>query len=185
MDTGSETAPPDALDALEGVERSIEAAWEDERRQHPEEDAGVTARRIVADPTLHPWRLVDAALTHLDCPDCGTPLGSGRRGCEACDLADGYRFAAHEPDRPGAPPGNEHAIRVSSAVLRAPHRYPAWTVEGNKLLLPLFVAGEMPARRDQEILLDAARRGVPVTAVGVRTFRELAARAETALRDRA
>lgn len=162
------------------VERSIQAAWEHERTQHPDEDEAATARRIVDEPGEHPWRLVDAALLRLRCEACGTALGSGAMGCAACDLAHGFRFAAREPDRPGVPPGNEHAIRVSAAVLRAPHRHPAWAVESNRVHLPLFLAGDMPTRRQQEVMLTARDRGVTVEAAGARSFAELAARAASA-----
>ncbi len=168
-------------DALAEVERSIDAAWEAERLAHPDEDDETTANRVLADPSAHPWRLVDAALARLSCPDCGSELGAGR-GCASCDLADGFRFAAREPDRPDVPPGHEHAIRVSTAVLRAPDRYPAWAVEANRIYLPLFLAGEMPTRRAQEAMLEAAREGVRVDTAGVATFAELAARAAAARR---
>lgn len=169
--------PPDALTA---VERSIQEAWEDERRMHPDEDDVTMAQRIVADPSHHLWRLVDAALMRLRCDDCGSELGAGPVGCGPCDLAHGFRLAAREPDRPGVPPGNEHAIRVPTAVLRAPHRYPDWAVEANRIHLPLFLAGEMPTRREQEAMVAARRRGAHVDVTGVRSFGELAARAEAA-----
>lgn len=177
-----EAAEP--LDALAAVERSIEAAWEAERAQHPDEDDAATARRVVDDPSLHPWRLVDAALLRLPCNACGEALGMGPVGCGPCDLAHGFRFAAREPDRPGVPPGNEHAIRVSAAIQRAPHRYPAWTVAGNRLRLPLFLAGDMPTRREQEVMVAARRRGSAPDEQGAATFSELAARAAASGRRR-
>jgi hypothetical protein len=113
-------------------------------------------------------------MERLRCPDCGEDLGAGSRGCASCDSADGYRFAAQEPDRAGVPPGNEHAIRVSSTILRLPHRYPAWVVRGNELMLPLFMDGQMP-RREQKQQLDRVLRtlaaGPLIESVG--TFDEM------------
>lgn len=171
-------------DALEQVAASIESAW----AQHREAPSGLSdeaaARRIVAEPNLHPWRLVDAALDRLRCSDCGEVLGRGPRGCAPCDLADGFRFGAREPDRPGVPAGNEHAVRVSTAVLRSPRRHPAWAVEANRAHLPLFLAGQMPTRAQQEAMLAASRAGVAVNTAGARSFEELAARALGALASR-
>ena len=176
--------PGHPADALDQVEASIEAAWARSR------DAGgglsdeSAARRIVADPHLHPWRLVDAALDRLRCPDCGDALGRGPRGCGPCDLADGFRFAAREPDLPGVPAGNEHAVRVSTAVLRSPRRHPAWAVAANRAHLPLFLAGLMPTRAEQEAVVAAARAGVLVDDAGDETFAALAVRASDALANR-
>lgn len=177
-------APAEPLDALAAVERSIEAAWEAERAQHPDEDDAATARRIADDPSQHPWRLVDAALMRLRCDACGEALGAGAVGCAPCDLAHGFRFAAREPDRAGVAPGNEHAIRVSAAIQRLPHRYPAWAVAGNRLRLPLFLAGDMPTRREQELMVAARRRGAAAVEQGAATFSEMAARAAASARRR-
>ncbi len=166
------------------MEASIEAAWVHDREARGDLQDEVAARGIVAEPHLHPWRLVDAALDRMRCPDCGDALGRGPRGCGPCDLADGFRFAAREPDRPGVPAGNEHALRVSTAVLRSPRRYPAWAVKANRDHLRLFLAGQMPTRAQQEAMLAAARAGVLVDAAGVDTFGALAARASDALANR-
>jgi hypothetical protein len=148
--TGLPTAPPARTrDALETLHEERDEAWRLHIRDIPDPHGEAIARAILDDPSRHLWRLVDAAMERLRCPDCGQEFGAGRRGCDACDRADGYRFAALEPDRPGVPPGNEHAIRVSSVVLRMPHRYPAEAVRGNELMLPLFMDGQMP-RREQK-----------------------------------
>ncbi|MFY7068179.1 hypothetical protein ACOQFV_20170 [Nocardiopsis changdeensis] len=100
---------------------------------------------LVADaPDRFEWRVVDAALDLLACPDCGAPLGSGERGCGPCDLADGNRYAAREVDRPAVAPRNEHAVRVAWTVARHPHRYGPRAVCGMELSLPEVYAGRMP-----------------------------------------
>jgi hypothetical protein len=145
--------PTRTLDALETLDGERAEAWRRHVGDAPDHDNEAIARAILQDPSRHAWRLVDAAMERLPCRDCGQELGAGRRGCAPCDSADGYRFAAQEPDRPGVPPGNEHAIRVSSTILRIPRRYPAEAVRGNELMLPLFMVGEMP-RREQKLRLD-------------------------------
>ncbi|NUS00717.1 MAG: hypothetical protein HOV67_36320, partial [Kribbellaceae bacterium] len=45
---------------------------------------------------------------------------------------------------PGVPPGNEHAIRVSSAVARTRHRYTPRARAGYELLLPDLLDGVLP-----------------------------------------
>jgi hypothetical protein len=101
------------------VNASIEAAWADHARAAAETDERAIARAVFAEPNRFDWRLLDAALDHLRCDECGARLGSGPRGCPECDFADGYRFSGRETNRPGVPQGNEHAIRVSFAVLRS------------------------------------------------------------------
>jgi hypothetical protein len=167
--------------ALIEIERSIDTAWVQARQDSPVRSDEEAARLVLADPSRHPWRLVDAALDRLRCPDCDAKLGSGIRGCPSCDLADGFRFTGRESDRDGVPPGNEHAIRVSTAVLRAPRRYPTWAVRANEIHLPLFVEGQMPTRREQEAMLAGWQRGVTFDVAGARTFSELAARANAEL----
>ena len=163
--------------AMEAVEASITDAWSRLRESGGLGRDEDLARVVLDAPGDHDWRLVDAALDHLQCAACASSLGGGRRGCPACDLADGYRFAGREPDRPGVVPGNEHALRVSTAVLRAPHRYPERIVRGNELFMPLFLDGEMPTRRQQELFLAASRRGLrdDPQLEEARTFAELVA----------
>ena len=166
-----------ATAALAIVNASIAASWADHARTSPETDDRAIARAIFAEPSGWEWRLVDAALDHIRCDECGARLGSGPRGCPECDFADGHRFAGRETNPPGALPGNEHAIRVSSAVLRAPRRYPVSAVRGNELFLPLFLAGDMPTREEQERFEAAVKRGLPpgVDLSVAQTFAQLVA----------
>jgi hypothetical protein len=161
------------------IERSIEAAWVQYRAGRPGEPEEDVARYVLEDSSRHLWRLVDAASDRLVCEACDGVLGSGPRGCGPCDLADGFRFAAQEPDRDWVPRGNEHAIRVSSAVLRSPHRYPDWAVRSNEASLPLFLAGDMPTRRQQQTMVAAWRNGWELIDLGeVKTFSDLVARSQ-------
>ncbi|WP_116246984.1 hypothetical protein [Nocardiopsis sp. FIRDI 009] len=138
----------DLARTMNAIGAEVEAAWTDLCRawdvapDTPEERD--LARMVSEEPHRFPWRVVDAALDRQTCPECARPLGSGVRGCGPCDLADGFRYAAQEPDRPGVPPGNEHAVRVAWAVSRAPHRHSARAVCGFELWLPDVYAGELP-----------------------------------------
>ena len=69
-----------------------------------------------------------------------------------CDLADGFRFAASEVDRPAVPPRNEHAIRVASAVARTRDRYSPRARVGYELLLPDLIDGVLPSTPQAQAL---------------------------------
>ncbi|GAA1159165.1 hypothetical protein GCM10009630_66620 [Kribbella jejuensis] len=131
---------------MQQVEDSIDAAWDSFRAASgvPQEQAHELAEIVVQDTSEFDWRVVDGALKQLSCPECGVQLGAGVLGCPSCDRANGYRFAARETDRPGVPPGNEHAIRVSSAVARTRHRYTPRARAGYELLLPDLLDGALP-----------------------------------------
>ena len=130
--------------AVAGVEAEMGAAWAGLQAEFPGVDDAELAELVLHDPSEHPWRLVDAALARTTCVDCGSQLGAGLRGCVPCDLADGFRFAAREVDRPGVPPGNEHAIRVAWAVARTRDRYSPRARVGYELLLPDLIEGALP-----------------------------------------
>ncbi|MBB5131810.1 hypothetical protein HNP84_001523 [Thermocatellispora tengchongensis] len=125
----------------------------------PAEEEVELARMVADEPDRHPWRVVDAALDLLGCAECGGPLGRGPLGCGPCQLADGFRYSAIEIDRPGVPPGNEHAIRVGFSVLRAPHRQSAATVLGWRLNLPHLMAGRLPTTAQAQALRARINRG--------------------------
>lgn len=148
------------------IETDLDAAWAralaesgveaggTARGAFPDADEGVFAEAVAADPSGVPWRVFDAALSRVRCAACGTALGSGPAGCGPCDLAHGNRFAAAEPDRAGVPPGNEHAIRVATAVVRVPHRFPPHMPPRSAYGLPHFIAGHLPSRATQLAVLD-------------------------------
>jgi len=114
--------PARTLAALEVLRRERDEAWRIHVGVSLDADHDAVARATLEDPSRHEWRLVDAAMERLLCAACGQELGAGSRGWDPCDIADGFRFAAQEPDRPGVPMGNEHAVRVSSTILRMPRR---------------------------------------------------------------
>lgn len=126
------------------VEQSIDKAWRDLCAEFGTTDEDDLAELVLQNPAEFEWRVVDAALEQLGCDDCGERLGAGPLGCEKCDLANGFRFAAREVDRPNVPPGNEHAIRVASAVARTRHRYLPRARCGYELALPDLLAGKLP-----------------------------------------
>ncbi|MEV4481612.1 hypothetical protein [Micromonospora coxensis] len=102
------------------------------------------ARLVVDDPAGYDWRTVDAALDRLTCPSCGSTLTRGPMSCQTCELHHRMRFGAREVDRPHVPPGNEHGLRVATAVARGRHRYSPRARVGYELVLPDLVAGTLP-----------------------------------------
>ncbi|GAB3838931.1 hypothetical protein [Kribbella italica] len=135
---------PRFLAALQEVEESIDSAWRDFCRAEGSTDEQGLAEIVLQDTSEFGWRVVDGALKQLTCSECGEGLGAGPTGCSKCQLANGFRFAAREVDRPKVPPGNEHAIRVSSAVARTRHRYSPRARAGYEILLPDLLAGVLP-----------------------------------------
>ncbi|WP_405058170.1 hypothetical protein OG474_36275 [Kribbella sp. NBC_01505] len=127
--------------ALQEIEDSIDTAWNTLCA-----DSGVTpgtpeaqelAQIVLQDTSEFGWRVVDGALKQLTCTECGSGLGTGPLGCTACDLANGLRFAAQEV-------GNEHTIRVSSAVARTRTRYTPRARTSYELLLPGLLESKLP-----------------------------------------
>jgi hypothetical protein len=147
---------PRLTTALREVEESIDAAWLGFCRESGVEvgsDEGrELARVVLQDPSEFGWRVVDGAMKQLTCDECGSGLGSGPSGCRACEQANGFRFAAREFDRPGVPPGNEHAIRVASAVARTRDRYTPRARCGYELALPDLLAGTLPTTAQAQAL---------------------------------
>ncbi|GAA3445882.1 hypothetical protein [Planomonospora venezuelensis] len=141
---------PDCTRCLALLDGLVEEGWRGFLRRgfgtaepSPEEEAAI-AGMVAEEPDRHDWRVVDAALDRLACTGCGSRLGRGPRGCPPCDLADGFRYSAVETDRPGVPPGNEHAVRVGVSVLRAPHRQSPHAVLGWRVGLPVLLEGFLP-----------------------------------------
>ncbi|TCC49834.1 hypothetical protein E0H75_16080 [Kribbella capetownensis] len=139
---------PRFITAVQRIEDSIDAAWQrfcadsGVHQSTPEERE--LAEVVLQDTSEFGWRVVDGALKQLTCPECGSGLGAGPAGCTSCDRANGFRFAAREVDRPDVPAGNEHAIRVASAVARTRHRYSPRARAGYELLLPDLLDGVLP-----------------------------------------
>jgi hypothetical protein len=101
------------------------------------------AESVLADEVgRHPWTCTDWAMTLLECSACGAELGTGRRDCVPCTMADERRWAWDHQGHPGAMTGNEHELRVSRAVLRAEHRHRPTTVQSCRLALPFVLVGE-------------------------------------------
>ncbi|MET7282596.1 hypothetical protein ABZS29_30490 [Kribbella sp. NPDC005582] len=134
--------------ALREIEDSLDAAWKTLCAESDVTPGTPEARDLAAvvlqDTSEFDWRVVDGALKQLTCTECGSGLGAGPLGCTACDLANGFRFAARETDRPGAAPNNEHAVRVASAVARTRHRYTPRARAGYEIALPGLLAGQIP-----------------------------------------
>ena len=153
---------PRFVAAIQVVEDSIDAAWTAFCTQSHVAPGTAESRElaevVLQDTSEFDWRVVDGALDQLTCPDCGRTLGSGDTSCTPCNQANGFRFAARETDRPGVPPGNEHAIRVSSAVARTRHRYTPRARAGYELLLPDLLAGALPTTAQAQHAKDRINR---------------------------
>ncbi|MFE6307322.1 hypothetical protein [Nocardiopsis sp. NPDC057823] len=116
------------------------------------------AAMVADEPDRHDWRVVDAALDRLTCADCGERTGRGPLGCAPCDLAHGFRYVAIECDRPGVPPGNEHAVRVNVSVVRRPHVTSANELLLRRLMLPGLLVGLLPTTEEAQRLAAMARQ---------------------------
>ncbi|MEV2242202.1 hypothetical protein [Micromonospora sp. NPDC049891] len=136
------------------IETEIRRAWErlavDLDVDPDSSEAVELAWLVVDDPAAYDWRTVDGALDRLSCPACGARLTRGPAGCETCEFHHRMRFGAREVDRQHVPPGNEHALRVASAVARTRHRYSARARVGYELVLPELVAGALPTTRQAQ-----------------------------------
>ncbi|MED7925344.1 hypothetical protein SMD20_13915 [Nonomuraea sp. LP-02] len=145
------------------VDEIVEEGW----RAFVEREFGTTdppgerliAEMVVDEPDRHPWRVVDAAYDRLTCPECGDRLSRGPAGCAPCDLANGFRYSAVEIDRPGVPPGNEHALRVNVAVTRRPYGISAAEVLLRRLSLPILLDGLLPTTAQAQATKAAANAG--------------------------
>ncbi|GAA2847486.1 hypothetical protein GCM10010517_04550 [Streptosporangium fragile] len=149
---------PECARCAELVDRIVEDGWRGFLRERfgtdalPAQEETAIAEMVADEPDRHDWRVVDGALDRLACGACGAPLGRGPRGCPPCDLADGFRYSAVETDRPGVPPGNEHAIRVGVSVLRAGHRQSPQALLGWRLGLPNLLDGLLPTTAQAQAL---------------------------------
>ncbi|MCA2190316.1 hypothetical protein [Nonomuraea cavernae] len=130
------------------VDELVEAGW---REFVAGEFAGASAAEerdlaemVVDEPDKHLWRVVDAAYDRLTCAECGGRLSRGPAGCTGCDLANGFRYVAIEIDRPGVPPGNEHALRVNVSVVRRPYGISEGELLLRRLSLPVLLEGLLP-----------------------------------------
>ncbi|HEX6682708.1 MAG TPA: hypothetical protein VF062_07935 [Candidatus Limnocylindrales bacterium] len=155
---------PECARCLALVDAVVQDGWRAYvQREFPgasEADEREIAGMVVQEPQRHEWRVYDAACDLLECPECGGRLGRGPVGCHPCGLADGNRYAAIEVDRPGVPPGNEHALRVNVAVVRCrAHALSAPELLGRRALLPMLIAGGLPATAEAQRASALLKRG--------------------------
>jgi hypothetical protein len=134
--------------AVEDIEAGMDQAWAtllEQRAVQPGSREETDLAWLVAErPADHDWRVVDAALDRLACPDCERPLTTGPVRCRTCTHYHGLRFTARELDRPHVQVGNEHTLRVACVVARVRTRYSAHARVGYELHLPLLLAGTVP-----------------------------------------
>ncbi|NRQ34346.1 hypothetical protein HII36_21180 [Nonomuraea sp. NN258] len=135
-------------------------------------DERLIAEMVIDEPDKHPWRVVDAAYDRLTCEECGNRLSRGPAGCAACDRANGFRYAAIEIDRPGVPPGNEHALRVNVSVVRRPSGISASEVLVRRLSLPILLAGRLPTTAQAQATKAMINEGAGEDRVAAFIYRE-------------
>ncbi|MDS1272474.1 hypothetical protein RIF23_19485 [Lipingzhangella sp. LS1_29] len=141
------------------VDTIVEGEWSSflgRCRAGPKDEATFAAL-VTDEPDQHDWRVVDAALDRLRCPECGGPLSRGPVGCASCDRAHGFRYAAIERDQPGAPPRNEHAVRVHVSVVRRPAVTSQRELLVRRLLLPFLLTGVLPSTQEAQRISALAR----------------------------
>ncbi|MEU7934344.1 hypothetical protein [Micromonospora echinofusca] len=174
---------PSLARAIGGIEAELDLAWARLLGEwgvaggSPEETA--LGWLVVDAPEEHDWRVVDAALDRLTCPQCRSTLTRGPAACQRCAYHHEVRFAAREVDRPNVPPGNEHAIRVSFAVARSRTRYSARARVGYELVLPSLVAGDLPTTAQAQAGKALINKLTPEECDQVATFAEVEERART------
>lgn len=140
---------PGCPDCAAAVDAFWLTDWAALRAEHHGVSEQSLAERVVAaDVGDYPWTCVDHAMAMIDCPSCGTALGTGPVGCVLCRIADETRWAWEHLAPAGAITPNEHALREARVVLRAPHRHRATVVLTWRLALPFLLTGEVtePAR---------------------------------------
>ncbi|MFY7065903.1 hypothetical protein ACOQFV_08575 [Nocardiopsis changdeensis] len=142
------------------VDGVVEEGWAGFVEEFGGGDEVELAAMVADEPDRHDWRVVDAALDRLTCADCGERTGRGPLGCAPCDLAHGFRYVAIERDRPGVPPGNEHAVRVNVSVVRRPHVTSANELLLRRLTLPGLLVGLLPTTEEAQRLAATARQVV-------------------------
>ncbi|MFC5833125.1 hypothetical protein ACFPZ3_55535 [Nonomuraea insulae] len=145
---------PDCERCARFIDEIVESGWREFVSQEFDAltalDERHIAEMVIDEPDRHLWRVVDAAHDRLVCTECGDRLSRGPAGCAACDLANGFRYVAIEIDRPGVPPGNEHALRVNVSVVRRPSGISWREVLGRRLLLPYLLDGHLPTIRQAQ-----------------------------------
>lgn len=99
--------------------------------------------------------------TDWSAPHVVSRLSRGPVGCSACDLAHGFRYSAIETDRPGVPPGNEHAVRVNVSVVRRPQITSENEVLARRLLLPVLLTGVLPSTEEAQRMSALIKRSSP------------------------
>ncbi|MDQ3404056.1 MAG: hypothetical protein M3548_11755 [Actinomycetota bacterium] len=133
--------------ALRAIEETIDRAWADLCAQHDivgGADETALAEIVLQNPAEFDWRVVDAAFDLMSCVDCGHGLGAGPVDCVSCRVADGNRYLGREVDRADVPWGNEHGLRVATAVARNRHRHTPRARCGYELCLPDLLTGRLP-----------------------------------------
>lgn len=175
--TGHQWRSPRLAQTMHQLQAELDHGWAGllaELRVAPgSSDETALAWLVMDDPAAHDWRVVDAALDRLTCPECGAALTRGATSCGRCSYYNGLRFVAREVDRPNVPRGNEHAIRVAFAVAHTRDRYSPRARVGYELLLPALLAGDLPTTPQAQAAKALINRLTPEECDQVATFAEV------------
>ncbi|TCP54451.1 hypothetical protein EV586_10469 [Tumebacillus sp. BK434] len=140
-------ACPDCYRAVEAIWlKDWEALLNKEGIRAGQAEERQLAEKVVAELDLHPWTVVDAALTFVTCTACGQEPGGGPLSCEECAMLFGNLWGYDvEAQHQGRMTGNEHALRVGRRVLRHPHRQKPGLVRAWKFSMPILLTGQVPS----------------------------------------
>ena len=105
----------------------------------------ILAQVVVSEFGRHPWTVMDIAMSHLRCSQCGAELGEAYSDCGECGMAFGSSIAS-EFDATA----NEHALHVGRWVLRYPRRHSRNAVAAWRLSMPRLLTGWLPTTEEAQ-----------------------------------
>jgi hypothetical protein len=148
----------------EAIERHWLADWDAfparEQIQPSSEEEIQFARIVLDEGERHLWSVLDIAMTHLVCGECGSELGGGPPDCTECAAAWGVTLWAEAlAGRNGLATFNEHALHVGRMILRHPHRQSANIIAAWSRTMPRLLTGWLPSTADAQAFMALIKAG--------------------------